>query len=99
MKKEIQNVIYLKTKQDGDWFVFHEVQLVQSGVETLGQDSIYAFPNFYVDAHTDGRRIVEGLQKKGILCSYTLNERETLPKELFQPIKPKTPTFSAYEQN
>jgi hypothetical protein len=99
MKKEIQNVIYLKTKQDGDWFIFHEVQLVQSGVETLSTDTIYAFPNFYVKAHTDGRRIVSGLQKKGILCSFTLNERETLPKEIFQTYKPKIANFSAYEKN
>ena len=48
---------------------------------------------------TTVRRRVNRLQKKGILCSYTLNERETLPKELFQTYKPKIANFSAYEKN
>ena len=89
MEKQYQSVIYLKTKKDGDWLVFHERQVNQSGVTSISSDSFYAKPNFYLSAHTDGRKVLHGLQKNGILCKFTLNRRKYLPSEIFKTFAPK----------
>jgi len=89
MKKEYQNVLYLKTRKDGDWLVFHESQVAQSGVTSISNDSFYASPNFYLTAQTDGRKVLHALQDRGILCKFNLDQRKHLPSEIFKTFAPK----------